>query len=101
MRKTGLLVGFLLISVIGTHAAAQEAAAEAEPEKKICRTERMTGSRTRVTRICRTQAEWTAISQAARKQVDDVVGMSGRTDRPAGMARDPSGGMTSGPPGIP
>lgn len=49
---------------------AQTAANEAAAPKKVCRSERLTGSLTRVRRVCQTQAEWDAQAQNAREGVD-------------------------------
>jgi hypothetical protein len=67
-------------------AAAQEAAPPAVPaappppaEKKVCRSERTTGSNLPGKRTCRTRAQWDAIDRAAnaagsdsRKSLDDM-----------------------------
>jgi hypothetical protein len=102
MSKNRFLVAMILaIATIAPAAHAEDPATAAPPkEKKICKTENYTGSRVNVTRICHTEAEWNAISVAASKQVDDLINMGRRTDQGPGVARDPSGGMTSGPPGI-
>lgn len=64
-------------------------------EKKICRTEKVTGSRTKTQRICMTAAEWRAAQQQTRKGLDE-------------MGRDASGGYhrgtdvaAPGPDGVP
>lgn len=49
---------------------AQTAANEAAGQKKVCRSEKLTGSLTRVRRICQTQAEWDAMAQNTREGVD-------------------------------
>ena len=65
MKKIGL---FALAVFLSTSAAmAAEPAAEApKEEKKICRSEPMTGSRTRFRKICKTEAEWREIAMATR-----------------------------------
>ena len=52
------------------------AAAEAEPaeEKKVCRTERATGSLTRRTRVCLTAAQWREVHDRTRRGVGDMQG---------------------------
>jgi predicted secreted protein len=52
--------------------------AEAEPqagkkEKKICRTDRMTGSLTRRQRICLTESEWRRVSSETQQGFNDYV----------------------------
>ncbi len=41
-------------------------------EKKICRSEKVTGSLTRVNRTCLTKAEWDAIEAKTRENVGDI-----------------------------
>lgn len=85
MKKTILALAVLMAS---TGVAAQEAATQEEPqpEKKICRTERATGSLTRRTRICMTEAQWRELSQRTRKGMDE-------------MSRPQGGGVQPGPLG--
>ena len=52
---------------------------EAEQEKRICRSEKMTGSLTRVRRVCLTESEWRRLSEVTRKGVDDVVRSASQT----------------------
>lgn len=54
-------------------AASAQAAApdEAQQEKKICRTERATGSLTRQTRICMTEAQWRELSRRNKQGLDE------------------------------
>lgn len=40
-------------------------------EKKICRTEKVTGSLARKRRICMTQAEWDELSARTKQSVDE------------------------------
>ena len=52
----------------------QGAQAEPAPERKICRTEQVTGSLTRRTRICLTEAQWREVHARTKKGLDDFVG---------------------------
>ncbi|MBO0749178.1 MAG: hypothetical protein J2O44_01935 [Porphyrobacter sp.] len=45
---------------------------DAVKEKKICRTETLTGSLIARRRVCMTQAEWDQVAQASRKSVEQV-----------------------------
>ena len=77
----------------GAMAAAPEQPASADParaEKKICRSERATGSLTRRTRICLTAAEWQELNNRTRRGVDEMV--SGAS----GGCRAPNGGGGGG-----
>jgi hypothetical protein len=69
----------ILMATTGVAAAAQEARSEQAPpeqqeEKKICRTERATGSLTRRTRVCMTAAQWREINARTYKGVSELQG---------------------------
>ena len=69
------------------------AEAETKPERKICRTERATGSLTRRTRICLTEAEWRVLHSRTKRGLDDFVrGASGGCRAP----NDPRSGTMCG-----
>jgi hypothetical protein len=53
-------------------------AAETDPadEKKICRTERATGSLTRRTRVCMTAAQWREINSRTYRGVTEMQGQA-------------------------
>ena len=53
-----------------TQQAAQQAA---QPEKKVCRTERVTGSLTRRARICLTETQWREVYDRTRTGHDDFI----------------------------
>ena len=57
-------------------AASAEDAEPAEKEKKVCRTEKMTGSLTRRSRICMTETQWRELNNRTRKGLDEM-GQSG------------------------
>ena len=46
--------------------------AEAVKEKKICKTEKVTGSLTRVRRTCLTQREWDRLAEVTRRGVEGL-----------------------------
>ena len=72
--KSIFVVAALAMAVTGVAATAQEAEPEAAQEKKICRTSKMTGSLTRRTRICMTEAEWRELANRTRRGLDELVG---------------------------
>lgn len=79
----------IALAMIAVPATAQEAAQEApadtaKQEKKICRSEKMTGSLTRRSRICLTAAEWRDFSIRNKRGLDD-------------FNRSASGGKTCNP----
>lgn len=45
---------------------------EPKKEKKICRSEKVTGSLTRVTRVCMTEAEWKQMADATKQDMDKL-----------------------------
>jgi hypothetical protein len=55
-------------------ATAAEAGAEPQEEKKICRTERATGSLTRRTRVCLTAAQWREVNAKTYRGVTEMQG---------------------------
>ena len=70
--RAASLVGILAL-VTAWSASAQDAPSEpAKQEKKICQTERMTGSRTRSTRICLTREEWDRLRHSTKHDIDDL-----------------------------
>jgi hypothetical protein len=56
--------------------AATEAEEEPAEEKKVCRTERATGSLTRRTRVCMTAAQWREINDRTYRGVSQMQGES-------------------------
>lgn len=58
--------------------ATANAQAEANPEddKKICRTERATGSLTRRTRVCMTAAQWREVNSKTYRGVTEMQGQA-------------------------
>jgi len=63
----------------GTSAASAstDTQAEAAAEKKICRTEMTTGSRTRRTRLCLTAAQWRELQDQTFRGVSDLQRQNG------------------------
>ena len=72
--KSIFVVAALAMAVTGVAATAQEAEPDSSQEKKICRTSKMTGSLTRRTRICMTEAEWRELANRTRRGLDELVG---------------------------
>jgi hypothetical protein len=75
MKQASIVLATLLavgsISAYDAMAAAPAAEEAPKAEKKICRTEKSTGSLTRRTRICMTRAQWEALSARTRQGVQD------------------------------
>jgi len=72
--KSIFMAAAIVMAVTGVAATAQEAQEEAPPEKKICRTERATGSLTRRTRICMTEAQWRELNSRTARGVTEMQG---------------------------
>ena len=70
--KSIFVAAAVAIAVAGAAVSAQEAQEEAPREKKICRTERATGSLTRRTRICLTEAQWRELNGRTRKGLEEM-----------------------------
>jgi hypothetical protein len=86
----------LFVAMTGVAAYAQEATATQEPapERKICRTEKMTGSLTRRTRICLTEREWRELNARTRRGVGEMQGeASGGTPPAQNPATAPGAGL--------
>ena len=84
MKTSGYAVGLaLLTAAVG--ATAQEAPPEVpKEEKKICQTERVTGSLTRSKRVCLTRAEWDRLARATKQDIEDLQRNSGAIQRQSG-----------------
>jgi hypothetical protein len=57
--------------------AATDGGAEPQAEKKICRSERTTGSRTHRTRLCLTAAQWRELQDQTYRGVSDMQRQNG------------------------
>ena len=86
MKKTLWLALIALLSTTAATAAAPAPQA-ADAEKKICKTERVTGSRTRTQRICLTAAEWQQLSARTKQNVDRYSSLQTSTREGAGQAQ--------------
>ena len=64
----------MAIGVTGVAASAQEAQQDAPREKKVCRSEKMTGALTRRTRIGMTEAQWRELNARTQRGVSEMQG---------------------------
>jgi opacity protein-like surface antigen len=78
-----ILVGVAMAIAVTGVAAAQDAPDEPKPEKKICRTEKMTGSLTRRTRLCLTEAQWRELNSRTQRGVQEMQNSAGGGTNPA------------------
>ena len=74
--KSILMAAAITMAVAGVAATAQEAQEEPPPERKICRSEKATGSLTRRTRICMTEAQWRELNSRTRRGVDEMTSVA-------------------------
>jgi len=84
--KSSILAAAVLLTATGASAAppaesgttaaaaSTDAQAETADDKKICRTERATGSLTRRTRVCLTAAQWREINAKTMRGVSEMQG---------------------------
>jgi len=84
--KSSILVAATLLAATGASAAppadsgtsasseATDSEASAADEKKVCRTERATGSLTRRTRVCMTAAQWRDLNSKTMRGVSEMQG---------------------------
>jgi hypothetical protein len=95
MTRFMLAAAFAVFATAAAGAPAEPPAGTdpAKAEKKICRTERATGSLTRRTRICMTATEWRELNNRTRKGHDEMVGAASGGCRAPG---DPRAGAMCG-----
>ncbi|MBO9519256.1 MAG: hypothetical protein J7493_14425 [Porphyrobacter sp.] len=72
----GAAILLLTSSAMAQEPQQQAASDAASQEKKICKTEKMTGSLTRSRRICLTRAEWQELQNRTKRGVDRMTGDS-------------------------
>ena len=91
MKKAAiLLVAALLTSGTVAVAAAPDTdgSQDAQTEKRICKSEKITGSLTRVRRTCYTQREWDRLAEIARRDQDLITRDANQTFIEAARLRD-------------
>lgn len=84
MKKTCLAALMIIMSASGVAAGDSDDQEKPKKEKKICKTEKVTGSLTRVNRICMTQAEWDRLNERTRKGLTDLAGSASGAKRCGG-----------------
>lgn len=74
MKTIPLLAMIALVSTAGAAAAQtdQDQANHPKKEKQICRSEPVTGSRTKVNRVCMTLEEWNKLAEQTRNSMDSI-----------------------------
>ncbi|KRA82669.1 hypothetical protein [Altererythrobacter sp. Root672] len=69
---TAIALAIMSTPVVAQEAAEAPPADRAKQEKKICRTEKATGSLTRRSRICMTAAEWRDFGARNKRGLDEM-----------------------------
>ncbi len=72
MNKLSIVAAAMAFDSTGALAEETTREEPAKAEKKICKTEKMTGSLTRVRRTCLTQREWDRLAELTRKGVEGL-----------------------------
>ena len=72
--KSIFVAAALAMALTGVAASAQDAEQEPPREKKVCRTDKATGSLTRRTRICLTEAQWRELNSRTQRGVGEMQG---------------------------
>lgn len=88
--KTSYMVATLaLLTATGAMAKDKDQTADgAKAEKKVCRSEGVTGSLARVNKICMTKEEWNELSRQTHSDIDDLQHQGALQ----GAAKNPLGG---------
>jgi hypothetical protein len=75
MNKVAIILATAAALMTGAYALAEEPAKapDAKQEKKICKTEKLTGSLTRVRRICMTRTEWDKLAEGTNRDIDALA----------------------------
>jgi hypothetical protein len=84
MKFRYLLAAALTVSLAAPVLAADDKEGEAPKEKKVCRTERVTGSLVNQRRICMTKSEWDRLAQETRHDIEDIQRHSNAIPHQAG-----------------
>lgn len=72
MRLAFVVAAICAGSALVAPAHTEDTKAAKDPNKKICRTERVTGSLLQTNRICMTRAEWDELEVRTRKDIEDT-----------------------------
>jgi predicted secreted protein len=78
IRKLMMAAGLAALAAAGPALADNEERAEKPAkEKKICRTDKVTGSLARKRRTCMTQKEWDELAARTKQSLDEYTGNAG------------------------
>jgi len=78
MKLIWAAAGLALVTSAAAYAKDDDSDKDGEKkEKLICKTERVTGSRTRVNRTCMTSEQWDELAAQTKKNIDDYTNIQG------------------------
>jgi hypothetical protein len=88
MLRSAVAIAFAATLMLGATAQIQTASADdaVKEEKKICKTQGVTGSRLNKTRTCRTAKEWDDIERVNKENAAKMTDMKGATNGQVGAA---------------
>jgi hypothetical protein len=89
--KTTCIMAALALFAAGEALAQQTDTDAAQQEKKICKTEPITGSRTRVRKTCMTAAQWRLLASRTRDGIEDAAKQANTFSGDSNIAYTPSG----------
>ena len=69
--KLAAVLAVSLLAITTATAAAEEQAPVDKKDKVVCRTDKMTGSRTKIRRTCMTRAQWDEVERKTKKGLDE------------------------------
>ncbi len=72
MKKSCMLALLMLTAATSVSAAENEDKEAPKKEKMICKRDKVTGSRTKVNRICMTKAQWDRLAANTKKGLDEM-----------------------------
>lgn len=94
LLATAMVMGIATPAMAGDDKAQDQSSAPAVKEKKICRTETVTGSLVAKRRTCMTKAEWDQLADNTRKTMGDMSRHQGLgTETGSGNGANSTAGM--------
>ncbi len=83
MRGSKLLAVVAAVSMIAPAVAAEKVDDKKDPNKRICKMEKTTGTRVSGQRICMTRGEWQMLSEESKRAMEGMDPNARIFDRPA------------------
>jgi hypothetical protein len=86
LKGCGLALA-VLFAASSVSAAEDQNAEEPKKEKLVCKSEKVTGSRARIKRICMTREQWNEVAAETKRNIDQYSGKMTGTREGAGQAQ--------------